>query len=82
MTPDDEALALLREIRDNQRLQIERSAEVLAIQREQFETYKLQAERVAAFQGVARRVIFWVLVPMLALLFAMILWPYVVRLWP
>jgi hypothetical protein len=94
MTPDDDTLAVLREIRDDQRRQIERQAEALALQREQFELYKRQydrAERIndrtEAFQSrqagmfvFIRRLLF-VVVPLLALLIALAFWPFVVNLW-
>jgi ABC-type uncharacterized transport system involved in gliding motility auxiliary subunit len=95
MTPDDDTLAVLREIRDDQRTQLERQAEALALQREQFELYKRQydrAERIneraeaiqARQSGLFRfvRLLLWVIVPVLALLAAMILWHFVVVLWP
>ena len=95
MTPDDDALAVLREIRDGQRAQLERQAEALALQREQFELYKrqydraerindraeaIQARQSSALQFVRR--LLWVVVPVLALLVAMFLWHFVVLLWP
>ena len=95
MTPDDDTLAVLREIRDGQRLQLDRQAEALALQREQFELYKHQYdraerinERAEAIQsrqaGMFRfvRWLLWVIVPVLALVVAMILWHFVVVLWP
>ena len=95
MTPDDDTLAVLREIRDNQRTQLERQADALAMQREQFELYKRQydraerinerAESIQARQGsmvdAARRVL-WVVIPLLALVIGFLLWPFLVRLWP
>ena len=39
-------VAVLEEIRDNQRLQLERQAEALALQREQFALVQKQYERV------------------------------------
>jgi hypothetical protein len=94
MTSDDDTLAVLREIRDQQRVQIERQAEALALQREQFELYKRQydrAERIneraeaiqarsAGMVDLARRAL-WVAVPILFLLFGLLLWPFVVTLW-
>jgi ABC-type uncharacterized transport system involved in gliding motility auxiliary subunit len=84
----DESLAVLREIRDNQRVQLERQAEALALQREQYEQYKQQVERVdrinaraESMQAFGRRLVM-VLVPLLVLLMAMMAWPWVVRLWP
>jgi uncharacterized membrane protein (DUF106 family) len=48
--------SLLEEIRDNQRLQIERQAEALALQREQFELVKRQAERTERIQDRAEAI--------------------------
>jgi hypothetical protein len=91
---NDDALALLREIRDLQRVQIEHQAAALALQREQFEMVKRQfdrAERIneraeaiqarsAGMLDFARRAL-WLIVPVMALLLTLILWPYVVTLW-
>jgi len=91
---DDATQSLLREIRDNQRVQLERQAEALALQREQFELYKRQydrAERIneraeaiqgrqAGMVGVARMLL-WFAIPALALLLGLILWPYLEPLW-
>jgi hypothetical protein len=95
MTPDDDTLAVLREIRDQQRTQLERQAEALAVQREQFELYKRQydraerinerAEAIQARQGAmvdTGRRILMVAIPLLALLIGILFWPYLVRLWP
>lgn len=94
MTPDDDALAVLREIRDQQRQQLERQAEALALQREQYELYQRQydrAERIndraeaiqnrsAGMISLAGRAL-WIVLPLLALLIGMVLWPMVVQLW-
>ena len=92
--PADESAALLREIRDNQRLQLERQAEALALQREQFELYRRQFDRAERLQERAEslqarhagalgtaRAILWIAVPALVLLFVVAFWPYVVALW-
>ena len=94
MTPDHDTLAVLREIRDGQRAQLERQAESLALQRGQFELYKrqydraerinerteaMQARQSGTFDFVRR--LLWVLVPMLALMIGLALWPLVVNLW-
>ena len=42
---ESEAVQLLREIRDNQRVQLERQAEALDMQRRQFELATTQLER-------------------------------------
>lgn len=76
---DDDALALLREIRDNQR-------EALALQREHMALHARQLERVErindraeAIQGRAGRAlrfVLWIAVPLVALLLVLMLWPY------
>ena len=50
MTDTPETIALLREIRDNQRLQLERHAEALDLQRRQFEIARVQVERAERLQ--------------------------------
>jgi uncharacterized membrane protein (DUF106 family) len=78
---------LLEEIRDNQKLQLERQAEALAIQKEQFEIFKTQMEQTRRIQdraeklqdksaqiiGSARKV-FVVVVPLLILLILYVSW--------
>ena len=94
MTSNDDTLAVLREIRDQQRLQLERQAEALALQRQQYEMYKQQFDRAERLQDRAEalqarhakalvfaRVVLWIAVPALALLIAMASWPTVVNLW-
>ena len=82
----EEIASLLREIRDQQRLQIERQAEALALQRRQFEMYEAQLGRVEnintraeAIQGRAAKAIklvLWVALPLLLLLLAAMAWPW------
>jgi len=94
MTSNDDTLAVLREIRDQQRLQLERQAEALALQRQQYEMYKQQFDRAERLQDRAEalqarhakalvfaRVVLWIAVPALALLIAMASWPTLVNLW-
>jgi hypothetical protein len=94
MTSNDDSLAVLREIRDGQRMQLERQAEALALQRQQYEMYKQQFDRAEKLQDRAEalqarhakalvfaRVVLWIAVPALALLIAMASWPYLVNLW-
>jgi ABC-type uncharacterized transport system involved in gliding motility auxiliary subunit len=94
MTPDDDTLAVLREIRDNQRTQLERQAEALAMQREQFELYKRQYDRAERINERAEAIqarqsglfefmrrMLWVLLPLIALLLAFLAWPLVVNRW-
>jgi uncharacterized membrane protein len=95
MSSNDDTLAVLREIRDQQRVQVERQAEALALQRQQYEMYKQQFDRAERLQDRAEalqarhakalvfaRLILWIAVPALALLLAMAAWPYVVNTWP
>jgi hypothetical protein len=84
---NQEQIALLKEIRDNQKLQLERQAEALAIQKEQFEIFKKQMEQTQRIQdraeklqdksaqiiGGARKV-FVVVVPILFLLILYVSW--------
>ena len=86
MTDQHQTDALLREIRDNQRLQLERQAEALDIQRRQFDIARAQIERAEQLQaraealqgkaGKGRRFILSIVVPLLALLLLLMLWPY------
>jgi len=82
-----EQVDLLKEIRDNQKLQLERQAEALAIQKEQFEIFRKQMEQTQRIQdraemlqdksaqiiGSARKV-FIVVVPVLVLLIIYVSW--------
>jgi len=86
MTDHADSIALLREIRDDQRLQLQRQAEALELQRQQFEMAREQLERAERLQGRAEALqgragkavksILWVVVPVLALLLSLMLWPY------
>jgi ABC-type uncharacterized transport system involved in gliding motility auxiliary subunit len=83
----EEVATLLREIRDQQRLQLERQAEALAVQREQFGLYQKQldrvdrindrAERIQQRAGKASKLALWIILPLLALVLLTMLWPYV-----
>jgi hypothetical protein len=76
---DDSELALLREIRDNQR-------EALQVQREHMQLYEQQLARVErindraeAIQGRAGRAakfILWIAIPLVFLLLVLMLWPH------
>ena len=76
---DDSELALLREIRDNQR-------EALQVQREHMQLYQQQlarverindrAEAIQGRAGEAAKFILWIAIPLVALLLALMLWPY------
>lgn len=86
-TENSTTIRLLEEIRNNQKLQLERQAEALAIQKEQFEIFKKQMEQTQRLQdraeklqdksaqiiGGARKV-FIVVVPVLILLIIYVSW--------
>jgi len=82
----EEIAALLREIRDQQRLQVERQGEALALQKKQVERYESQMgrvehinERAEAIQrraGKAMKVVLWVALPLVFLILATMLWPW------
>lgn len=82
-----EQIDLLREIRDNQKLQLERQAEALAIQKEQFEIFKKQMEQTQRIQDRAEKLqdksaqiiggarkLFVFIVPILILLILYVSW--------
>ena len=82
----EEIAGLLREIRDQQRLQVERQGEALALQKKQVERYESQMgrvehinERAEAIQrraGKAMKVVLWVALPLVFLVLATMLWPW------
>jgi ABC-type uncharacterized transport system involved in gliding motility auxiliary subunit len=82
----EEIAGLLREIRDQQRIQIETQTEALALQRRQFEHYEAQlgrvehindrAEAIQRRAGKAMKTVLWVALPLLLLVLAMMLWPW------
>lgn len=86
MTDQSEATALLREIRDNQRLQLERQTEALEMQRRQFDLLRSQMERAESLQGRAEalqhragkaiKLVLWIAIPLLALLLILMLRSY------
>ncbi len=86
MTDESETTTLLREIRDNQRIQLERQAEALEMQRRQFDMARVQIERAEQLQGRAEalqgraskalKFILWIAIPLVALLLLMMMWPY------
>ena len=89
MTDQSETTALLREIRDNQRIQLERQAEALDMQRKQHEMARTQLERAERLQnraeaiqgraGRAIKAIVWIALPLFLLLIVLLLWPHLVR---
>ena len=77
----DEALALLREIRDNQRAQLELArGQLERVERINTRAEALQA-RSAGMIELGRKLMF-VMVPVVALLIGILAWPFLERLWP
>ena len=86
----DDATTLLREMRDQQRLQLQHQVEALALQRQQFDLYQQQLarverinERAEAIQNRALRaskIVLWVLLPFFGVALLMLLWPWL-RYW-
>ena len=86
MTDDTACQALLREIRDNQRQQIALQMQALDVQREHVALAARRMERAERLQdraealqsryGGVQKLVIWLLVPMLLVVFAMIVWPY------
>jgi hypothetical protein len=86
----DDATTLLREMRDQQRLQLQHQVEALALQRQQFDLYQQQLarverinERAEAIQNRALRaskIVLWVLLPLFGVALLMLLWPWL-RYW-
>jgi hypothetical protein len=77
----DEALALLREIRDNQRAHLELARGQL----ERVERINTRAEAIQARSaGMVElgRKLMYAMVPLVVLLLAILAWPFVERLWP
>ncbi len=85
--PGNDTHDLLREIRDQQRLQLERQAEALAMQREHYEIAKRQFERAERLQERAEqlqvrsagvvafaRKLLWVILPLILFLVLILLW--------
>ena len=83
----DEQLQLLREIRDNQQLQLSQQTESLAVQKKQFDLYFKQYEKTVQLQDRAERIqerssdlveksrkLFTYLVPILLLLVIYLFW--------
>ena len=80
-------VTILKEIRDNQKVQLDRQTEALALQREQFAVVQRQAERYEHIQtraenlqvrsaqivAVARKTLFFIL-PIVTLLIAYVSW--------
>lgn len=79
MADDSELAGLLRDIRDNQR-------EALQLQREHMAMYQRQLDRIDGINdraesiqrraGKALKFVLWIALPLVALLLAFMLWPY------
>jgi uncharacterized membrane protein (DUF106 family) len=80
-------IRVLEEIRDNQKIQLERQAEALALQREQFGLVRKQAERAERIQDRAEEIqagsakliagarrTFVIVLPILIILIAYVSW--------
>jgi hypothetical protein len=83
----EETVALLRDIRDQQRLQLERQSEALAMQREHYEIAKRQFDRAELLQERAEqlqmrsagvvafaRKLLWVVLPLILFLVLILFW--------
>jgi len=83
----DEIAGLLREIRDQQRTQLQGQAEALAVQRQQFELYTQQLGRVERINdrteaiqrraGKAAKIVLWLVLPVMLLLLLTLVWPWI-----
>jgi uncharacterized membrane protein (DUF106 family) len=84
---NEDALSLLREIRDQQRLALERQAEALAMQREHHELARRQFERAERLQERAEqlqarsasvvnlsRKMMWIVLPLIVIAIAYLSW--------
>ena len=87
MDAESETVSLLREIRDQQRLQLERHAEAMAMQREHYELAKRQFERAERLQERAEqlqarsagviafaRKMMWIILPLILFLVFVLIW--------
>ena len=83
----DEIAGLLREIRDQQRTQLQGQAEALALQRQQFDLYQQQlgrverindrAEAIQRRAGKATKIVLWLLLPAMLLVLLTLAWPWI-----
>jgi hypothetical protein len=92
MDTESETVSLLRDIRDQQRMQMERQAEALAMQREHYEIAKRQFERAERLQeraeqlqvrsavvvGYARKMM-WIILPLVLFLVFILCWMLFLR---
>ena len=92
METESETVSLLRDIRDQHRLALERQAEALAMQREQFAIVKRQFERTERLQeraeklqdrsaGIisATRKMMWVVLPLIVIVVLYLSWLLFIR---
>lgn len=83
MSNDPELAALLREIRDQQREALQLQRDHVALYRQQLDRIERINDRAEAMQGragKALRLILMVAIPLVFLLLALMLWPYLQRL--
>ena len=83
----DEIAGLLREIRDQQRTQLQGQAEALALQRQHFDLYQHQLDRIERIndraEAIQRRaskaakIVLWLALPVLLLLILTLAWPWI-----
>jgi len=76
---DETELALLREIRDNQREALQLQREHMALYQKQLERVERINDRTEAIQGragKAAKFILWIAIPLVALLLVLMFWPY------
>jgi hypothetical protein len=75
----DDALALLREIRDNQQAALQLQREHMALYQRQLDRVERINDRAEAIHGRAAkavRFVLWFAMPLVALLLALMLWPW------
>lgn len=79
MTEQSETNQLLRDIRDQQREALALQREHIAMAQRQLERAERLNDRAEAMQGRAGNALkslMWIVLPLLALLLALMLWPY------
>jgi len=87
MDTDSEAVSLLREIRDQQSMALERQSEALAMQREHYQIAKRQFDRAERMQERAEqlqvrsagvvslaRKLLWIILPLILFLVVTLFW--------
>ena len=76
---DETELAVLREIRDNQREALQLQREHMALYQKQLgrvERINDRAEAIQGRAGKAAKFILWIAIPLVALLLVLMFWPY------